>query len=503
MPAPWSAGPRPRRAAGACAAAALTATAVCLSASPPGPAAATAPTAAIARPATATADPLFGANMSFYNANDSLATNADTQALFRSWGLPFIRVPLRAAFDGGATVTDAQLLTALKAVRTVGATPVLILRGPGGGRTTGAITATDTHLLDLVHQVFGDGTAYLEFGNEPDLAANPPVTADAYTAAWNAVIPTLKARYPSAGYKYVGPVTSRVDHSYVDYLATFVAGAVPKPDLLSWHEYVCDSKAAGWQDTCTGNLPHWQTHVTNVEDAVTAKLGHPLDYIVSEWNIDPNATGPVYTDGANAPYLAKWTTTALATLRALTPAPKATMIYTATDHGDFALVKGSTTLTAQGPAFHDAMTSSPPTTPPTTPPGAVTVGFEDGTTQGWSGYYGNAGPAVTTDLAYEGTHALHFTQNTNGHTAVGTTTNLTPGATITYHVHATQPTTVTPFTRDPNYTPTLTTPTTLTPNQWTTITWHTPTTTTTKAIGLDADPGTGTITIDALTWPTS
>jgi hypothetical protein len=39
--------------------------------------------------------------------------------------------------------------------------------------------------------------------------------------------------------------------------------------------------------------------------------------------------------------------------------------------------------------------------------------------------------------------------------------------------------------------------------RWTTITWQVPTVTSVATIGLDAGPGSGTVVLDALSWPTS
>jgi hypothetical protein len=164
----------------------------------------------------------------------------------------------------------------------------------------------------------------------------------------------LKRRFPSSAYRFVGPVTSRVDHQYLNYLTAFVKGAQPKPDLLSWHEYLCDGNAEDWQRVCTPHLKNWQVHVDGVQKAVTDIVGRPMDYLVSEWNIDPNSQSPLYTDASRAAYLTTWTTTALNTFRALRPPPKGAMFYTATDN-NMALVKGTTTLTTEGKAFHDAM----------------------------------------------------------------------------------------------------------------------------------------------------
>jgi hypothetical protein len=137
----------------------------------------------------------------------------------------------------------------------------------------------------------------------------------------------------------------------------------------------------------------------------------------------------------------------------------------------------------------------------------VSVGFEDGSDGGWSGYYGGADPVVTTDVAYEGTHALRFSLSSGGHSAVGTSEGLDgvePGSTVTYHVYAAQSeTTVTPFVRDANYAATMASSVTLPRGQWTTVTWTVPSVSEVGAIGLDASSGTGTVALDALTWDAS
>lgn len=106
----------------------------------------------------------------------------------------------------------------------------------------------------------------------------------------------------------------------------------------------------------------------------------------------------------------------------------------------------------QGNGYDVGPYELPSGTTTTTPPGDVTAGFEDGTTQGWSSLYGNAQPRVVTDVAFEGSHALRFSQAAGGHSAVGTSRQvgaLSPGSTVTYHVWADQVgVTVRPFVRD-------------------------------------------------------
>lgn len=138
----------------------------------------------------------------------------------------------------------------------------------------------------------------------------------------------------------------------------------------------------------------------------------------------------------------------------------------------------------------------------------MTAGFEDGTTQGWTGLCGNASPRVVTDVAYEGTHALRFDQATGGHSAVETSRQLSavrPGSTVTYHVRADQDgVTVRPFVRDPRYQATMAgPPVALPPRQWVTVTWQVPAVSSVALIGLDAGPGSGGGVLDGLSWPTS
>jgi hypothetical protein len=171
------------------------------------------------------------------------------------------------------------------------------------------------------------------------------------------------------------------------------------------------------------------------------------------------------------------------------------------DIGPFEYTSDDTTPPGDGNGDGDGGPSAPPA------PGDVTAGFEDGTTQGWSSLYGHANPTVTSDPVYEGTHALRFSLAGDGHSAVGTTRGLdalTPGATVTYHVYADRPgTTVAPFVRDRNHRAVQASPVALPAGQWTTVTWTVPRVDAVGALGLDASAGSGTVTLDALTWPTS
>ncbi|GAB3431317.1 hypothetical protein [Actinophytocola sediminis] len=447
------------------------------------------PLPATAEPAVEPADAAFGVNMSFYSAEDTLVTSEATQKLLRDKGVPLIRVPLRGNFDGDQEpIGDDLLLTVMRAAQATGATPVLILRGPAAGDEA-FVLRENLRRIDLAKQVYGDSRVYLEFGNESDLAG---VDADKYARIWNAVVPALRERAP-AEYKFVGPVNSDAD---ADYVGEFVAEAVDKPDYLSWHEYVCDKANETW-DECLADIPTWARHVQEIEDRVRDELGRTLPFFISEWNVDPRYPSPAYGDEPN---IKEWTTRAVAALRDLGPLFAGAMIYTATDHGDFALIKGETTLTHQGEAFFDAIGDTDPN-----PPGDETrFDFEDGT-QGWSDLYGAPNARTTTTVAQHGEQALLLDANVGGHAAVGTSdglTGLAPGTSVTYQVLAGQDgTTVRPFVRDSQYRPVFPDAERRLPaGQWVPVTWQVPAVSGIGALGLEVAPGSGTVAIDTITW---
>lgn len=282
---------------------------------------------------------VFGVNMSLYGNTDQLKDDPATQRLLRSWHVPFVRVPMRPS------LSDAVLTDALRAVRAVGAIPVVILNGPGQVADDAAVLTRDLHDLDLVEQVFREHPVYLEYGNEDDLDG---VTAQRYTASWNAVIGAIKAKAPQR-YEFVGPANYQSNPGYV---GTFVAGAHPRPDFVSWHEYVC---TAANTSTCTSHLANWAKHATAVNAAERSAIGGTIPFLITEWNVDP-ANSPadeaLYADPA---FIQPWTAAAIDELRSLIPLGLAgAMIYTASDHDDFALVKPGPTPTPQGETFKRA-----------------------------------------------------------------------------------------------------------------------------------------------------
>lgn len=280
---------------------------------------------------------VLGINMSLYDPGDQVMNDPATQQLLRSWQVPYVRVPMRQ------NLNEATLTKALRAVRNIGAIPVVIISGPGELSGDSATLARDRYDLGLVETVFHGKPVYLEYGNEDDLAHG--IDASAYTASWNAVVGILKATAPPA-YKWIGPVNYQTNPSYI---ATFLAGAHPRPDFVSWHEYVCQASDTS---TCDSHLANWLTHAQHTNAAERNAIGTTIPFLITEWNVDPSdgsADEALYGDAA---FIQPWTRHALAELRSLTSVGLAgALIYTTSNHGNFALLASGPTLTPQGRTF--------------------------------------------------------------------------------------------------------------------------------------------------------
>src|SRR4051794_8723598 len=71
----------------------------------------------------AQASPVYGINLGLFGDTgaDQVVDDPATQAIFRGLGVPFVRVPMREG------LTDARLVTAMRAVSAIGAAPVIIM----------------------------------------------------------------------------------------------------------------------------------------------------------------------------------------------------------------------------------------------------------------------------------------------------------------------------------------------------------------------------------------
>ncbi len=277
---------------------------------------------------------IFGINLSMYGpeAPEQFVDDPVTHDMFTHLGVPLVRIPIR---DG---LSDQRLLTVLRAVESAGATPVVILHG--------ALVANplkiDLHLLGLVREVFGAKRVYVEFGNEED---NNHVTAPRYTRAWNHVLPALRARSPSS-YIYGGPVAFEADYPYIDY---FVRHAVPRPEFISWHEYVCARSDSA--QLCAARISRWSVHAGRINALVQAALGRTLPLMISEWNLDANPD-PRY---ARAQFIGPWVRRALGELARLRAVGLiGAMYYTATSNQS-ALLGPNRQFTPEGASWCAAL----------------------------------------------------------------------------------------------------------------------------------------------------
>jgi hypothetical protein len=285
-------------------------------------------------PTVQTSPLLFGTNLGLFSANDQVVTSAATRALMQRIHVRIVRIPLRRDLPIALEVLAEQ------AVKSVGAIPLVILNGV---RNPNAL-ADDIRMIQETNGVFGDTTVYYEFGNEDDWNG---VTITRYTQGWNMLIPQFK-RLARNG-KFIGPVSYQYGH---DNLSTFLQGANPRPDAISWHEYSCSYKDPA--ATCLAQLDQWGTHITDARAVMQSTLGTTLPIMITEWNYAPDqstqSNGLPFDDGKynNASFIQAWTTKALSTLAA--NQVFASMQYSVTNTA-LPLITYDNMLTIQGMTF--------------------------------------------------------------------------------------------------------------------------------------------------------
>jgi len=349
---------------------------------------------------------VFGTNLGLFNTNDQVLTSATTRTLLQQTHTQIIRMPFRSSLSNTVEIQAAQTIKAL------GATPLIILHSIASDSLS-----VDTRIVNDMNTVFGNSIVYYEYGNEDDFSGTDAAT---YTQSWNQVIPALKQLAHNG--RFIGPVNYQYDSTY---LTTFLQGAKPRPDAISWHEYTCDDS---WADNiCLSHIDHWTTHIADARSVMVSITGTILPIMITEWNYAPNA---VYNDGKNndSAFMTAWTTKALQTLAA--NRVFASMQYSCTNTA-IPLVDSSNTLTTQGSVFQSvyqemivkgqqpAPVTSPitgigqtpiPTHPITLPIGSQVYSFEDGTTDGWAAHgSGISNVQNATNLAYNSKHSLKAT----------------------------------------------------------------------------------------------
>ncbi len=346
---------------------------------------------------------LFGTNMALFHAGDEPILNSEaTRQQLKNIGVRSIRMPTRP------TLSDATEIAAAEAIKEIGAVPLIVINGPEF--KAGSILQSDQHLLGLFSRVFGKEPVYYEFGNESDLQG---IKVDAYVNAWNQVVPTLKQVFPTA--RFIAPDNYQFTRRY---LKTFLQGAKPHPDGVSWHEYTC---SVYWSaDFCLANIDSWTIHITQARAAMQEAIGTTLPIWISEWNYASDTNGQLVNDGKsnNPAFMQAWTTRAMATLVA--NRVFASMQYFATD-APMPLVSNDQ-IGIEGQFFQQEYKQimvngdTPPVatlkypTPTTTVNPREVFSFEGGGVYGWNSIgAGMTQPINSTARAFDGTHALEIT----------------------------------------------------------------------------------------------
>jgi hypothetical protein len=295
-------------------------------------------TVALSPRPTAPVSPLiFGTNMSLFASasTDQMLDSPATQKALQQIHVQIIRMPIRPG------VPETLEIKAAQAIKQIGAVPLVILNGP----LVPNPLSVDLRVVQDMQQVFGKATVYYEFGNEEDLQG---VSMQRYIDSWNTTIPQLKHLVPNA--HFIGPVNYKYNR---DNLTTFLQQAQPRPDEVSWHEYVCGTKSQS--DSCISGIDAWTEHIRDARDTMQKTLGTVLPIMITEWNYAPDLNvlpnGQVTSnDGKhdNAAFMSTWTTKAIQTLAA--NRVFASMQYAATNT-PLPMVGLDNSITAQGAAF--------------------------------------------------------------------------------------------------------------------------------------------------------
>ncbi len=289
------------------------------------------------RPTAPVSPLIFGTNMSLFASapTDQILDSPATQKALQQIHVQIIRMPIRPG------VPEALEIKAAQAIKQIGAVPLVILNGP----LVSNPLAVDMQVVQDMKQVFGTARIYYEFGNEEDLQG---ISMQRYTDSWNTIIPQLKRLVPNA--HFIGPVNYKYNR---DNLTTFLQQAQPRPDEISWHEYVCGYRSQ--PDPCISGIDAWSVHIRDARETMQKTLGTVLPIMITEWNYAPDLNvlpnGQVTSnDGKhdNAAFMSTWTTKALQTLAA--NRVFASMQYAATNT-PLPMIGLDNTITAQGAAF--------------------------------------------------------------------------------------------------------------------------------------------------------
>lgn len=277
---------------------------------------------------------LFGTNLGLFTSNDQVITSDATRQMMQQIHVQIIRIPVRTNLPNDIEMQAAQ------AVKAIGAIPLVVLTGMRDPN----VQADDTQIINDMNSVFGNTLVYYEFGNEDDWNG---LTIDRYTVGWNQLIPQFK--HLAHNGKFIGPVSYQYSH---DNLTTFLQGANPRPDAISWHEYTCSYKDPAAD--CLAHIDNWTTHISDARAVMQSTLGQNLPIMITEWNYAADqsvqSNGQPFPDNKynNPAFMTAWTTKALQTLAE--NQVFASMQYSVTNTA-LPMITYNNTLTTQGTAF--------------------------------------------------------------------------------------------------------------------------------------------------------
>jgi len=282
-------------------------------------------------------------NVKGLHLDDQFMNSAELQAAIKRHSVPYLRIPFR---DGW---TDAQYTDMVRAVTNAGAIPLAIIHGA----CTSSLAVSDHYLYD-VDVGTRNTNYYVEYGNEEDHSCDgrPGLSAEAYTAGWNRDVPTLKANHPHA--HFIGPVNAGYDGPYIE---TFMRTARPRPDVVSYHAYVCTAPDSN--QTCLDAISQWATYATDLRNRMRENVGYTTPVWITEWNMDG-----MDEVRYQQPFIQTWTIRALKEWESLLKAGKigAAFQYSMSNNGmlggscsGFQLFCADGSETLQGKAFFNGI----------------------------------------------------------------------------------------------------------------------------------------------------
>jgi putative glycosyl hydrolase len=209
-------------------------------------------------------------NVKGLDPTDQFMNTEALQETIKRRNIPYLRIPFR---DGW---TDTQYTDLVKAVTNAGAIPVVIV--PGACKNS--LSVSDRYLYNVDIET-KNADYYVEYGNEADHSCDggPGISAATYTAGWNRDVPTLKANHPHA--HFIGPVNAGYNGPYIE---TFMRTASPRPDVVSYHAYVC--KPSDTEQACIDAISQWDTFATDLKNRMQNNVGYTTPVWITEWNMD-------------------------------------------------------------------------------------------------------------------------------------------------------------------------------------------------------------------------